>query len=54
MLVKCNYRKTLAPWSAQKAGKLDLFYKENGYMPALRPGEKEIIPEVHSFEKDNR
>ena len=43
--------KTLAPWSAQKAGKLDLFYKENGYMPALRPGEKEIIPEVHSFEK---
>lgn len=43
--------KTLAPWSAQKAGKLDLFYKENGYIPALRPGEKEIIPEVHSFEK---
>lgn len=43
--------KTLAPWSAKKAGELDKFYKENGYIPALYPGEKETIPEVHSFEK---
>lgn len=43
--------KTLAPWSAKKAGKLDEFYKEHGYIPALYPGEKETIPEVHGFEK---
>jgi predicted alpha-1,2-mannosidase len=43
--------KTLAPWSGKKAGALDLFYKENGYIPALKPGEKETIPEVHGWEK---
>lgn len=43
--------KTLAPWSGQKAGKLDAFYKTNGYIPALAEGEKETIPEVHSFER---
>lgn len=43
--------KTLAPWSGKPAGKLDQFYKDNGYIPALREGEKETIPEVHSFER---
>lgn len=43
--------KTLAPWSDRRAGRLDQFYKEKGYIPALRNGEKETIPEVHSFEK---
>jgi predicted alpha-1,2-mannosidase len=43
--------KTLAPWSGKPAGKLDEFYKENGYIPALAEGEKETIPEVHAFEK---
>ncbi len=43
--------KTLAPWSGMPAGELDRFYKENGYIPALREGEKETIPEVHSFER---
>lgn len=43
--------KTLAPWSSKKAGALDSFYKKNGYIPALHPGEKETIPEVHSWEK---
>ncbi len=43
--------KTLAPWSGKPAGKLDQFYKDHGYIPALRPGEEESIPEVHSFEK---
>lgn len=43
--------KTLAPWSGKPAGELDNFYKEHGYIPALREGEKETIPEVHSFEK---
>lgn len=42
--------KTLAPWSGKPAGELDQFYKENGYIPALQEGEKETIPEVHSFE----
>lgn len=43
--------KTLAPWSGKPAGKLDQFYKEHGYIPALKVGEKETIPEVHSFER---
>ena len=43
--------KTLAPWSGKPAGELDLFYKEHGYIPALREGEEETIPEVHSFER---
>lgn len=43
--------KTLAPWSAKKAGVLDQFFKDKGYFPALPPGEKETAPEVHGFEK---
>ena len=43
--------KTLAPWSGKPAGKLDEFYKEHGYIPALGENEKETIPEVHPFEK---
>lgn len=30
---------------------LDEFYKQNGYFPALSPGEVETVPEVHSWEK---
>ncbi|WP_308992387.1 GH92 family glycosyl hydrolase [Mariniflexile litorale] len=44
-------QKTLAPWSGKPAGELDLFYKNHGYIPALKDGEKETIPEVSSFEK---
>lgn len=43
--------KTLAPWSGKPAGELDRFYREHGYIPALRDDEKETIPEVHSFER---
>lgn len=43
--------KTLAPWSPKKAGVLDDFFKEQGYFPALAPGEEETVPEVHSWEK---
>ncbi len=43
--------KTLAPWSGKPAGKLDQFYKDHGYIPALKDSEKETISEVHSFEK---
>ncbi|GHE23427.1 GH92 family glycosyl hydrolase [Sphingobacterium griseoflavum] len=48
---KAVQEKTLAPWSAAPAGWLDQFYKEKGYIPALRPGEEETVPEVHKFEK---
>ncbi|WP_416442468.1 GH92 family glycosyl hydrolase [Leeuwenhoekiella sp. A16] len=44
-------KKTLAPWSGKPAGELDKFYREHGYIPALREGEPETIPEVNSFEK---
>lgn len=43
--------KTLAPWSGSPAGELDRFYKTHGYIPALREGEPETIPEVHHFER---
>ncbi len=43
--------KTLAPWSGAPAGELDQFYKEHGYIPALREGEQETIPEVNDFER---
>ncbi|MFC6859324.1 GH92 family glycosyl hydrolase [Zunongwangia atlantica] len=43
--------KTLAPWSGKPAGELDDFYKEHGFIPGLREGEEETIPEVSGFEK---
>lgn len=43
--------KTLAPWSSARAGWLDKFYKEQGYIPALVPGEEEGVLEVNSFER---
>ncbi|MEG2068091.1 MAG: GH92 family glycosyl hydrolase, partial [Tannerellaceae bacterium] len=43
--------KTLIPWSAAPAGWLDAFYKEHGYIPALKPGEKETVPNVSIWEK---
>jgi len=43
--------KTLAPWSDKKSGKLDDFFKEKGYFPALANGEQETIPEIDSWEK---
>ncbi|NDV84048.1 GH92 family glycosyl hydrolase [Bacteroides sp. 51] len=43
--------KTLIPWSGAPAGWLDDFYKKNGYIPALYPGEKETVPNVEPYEK---
>lgn len=43
--------KTLAPWSGEPAGYIDNFYKEHGYIPALRKGEEETDPNVSGFEK---
>ena len=46
--------KTLAPWSGIKGGEITKFYWENGYLPALAPGEQETADEVHPFENANR
>ena len=42
---------TLLPWRLGPKGPLDEFYGAHGYMPALRPGEIETVPEVSPFEK---
>jgi predicted alpha-1,2-mannosidase len=42
---------TMLPWSLAPRGPLDEFYSTHGYMPALRPGEKETVPGVAPFEK---
>jgi predicted alpha-1,2-mannosidase len=42
---------TLLPWRLGPKGPLDDFYAAHGYLPALRPGEKETDPRVHPFEK---
>lgn len=42
---------TLLPWRLVPKTSLDDFYAAHGYMPALRPGEKETVKEVHPFEK---
>lgn len=48
---KAIEEKTLIPWSGKPAGWLDDFYKEHGYIPALRPNEKETIANVSIWEK---
>ncbi len=42
---------TMLPWSLAPRGPLDEFYEAHGYMPALRPGEKETVPGVNPFER---
>ncbi len=48
---KRSLESTLLPWRLGPKTVLDEFYAEHGYMPALRPGEKETVAEVHPFEK---
>lgn len=43
--------KTLIPWSGEKAGELDQFYKEKGYFPSLAYGEEEYVGAVNNFER---
>ena len=50
-LRKRSLDSTLLPWRLGPKTPLDNFYAKHGYMPALRPGEKETYPEVHPFEK---
>ena len=42
---------TLCPWRREPAGSLDAFYKEQGYYPALKPGETETVPTVDPAQK---
>lgn len=42
---------TMLPWKNGPMCSLDSFYHKNGFYPALKPGEKETEPMVHSFEK---
>ena len=48
---KRSLETTLLPWSLGPKTPLDDFYNGHGYMPALRPGEKETYAQVHPFEK---
>ena len=50
-LKKNSLQATLLPWKNGPATSLDSFYNEHGYMPALKPGEKETVKEVHGFER---
>jgi len=42
---------TMVPWRMGSTCVLDTFYNENGYFPALHPGEKETVACVDPFEK---
>jgi predicted alpha-1,2-mannosidase len=42
---------TLLPWRNGVKTSIDVFYQSNGYFPALPPGVKETVEEVHPFEK---
>ncbi|WP_319589310.1 GH92 family glycosyl hydrolase [uncultured Draconibacterium sp.] len=45
------YDGTRVAWRTGAGCELDKFYLDNGYFPALNPGEKETVPEVDGFEK---
>ncbi|MBE0674635.1 MAG: GH92 family glycosyl hydrolase [Bacteroidales bacterium] len=42
---------TMVPWRMGEACELDSFFYDNGYFPALHPGEQETVSRVHPFEK---
>jgi len=42
---------TMLPWRNGPSTELDTFYRTYGFYPALEPGEKETVEEVHGFEK---
>jgi len=50
-LKKNSTEATLLPWRNGPATELDNFYAKNGYFPALKPGAKETVEQVHDFEK---
>ncbi len=42
---------TMLPWRNGPKTELDVFYRANGFYPALEPGEEETVEDVHGFEK---
>src|SRR5690554_3729979 len=44
---------TMIPWTRVPKTEIDDFYHENGWFPALHPGEKESISIVNPFEQRN-
>lgn len=50
-LKKNSLQATLLPWRNGPATSLDTFYTEHGYMPSLKPDEKETVKEVDDFER---
>lgn len=48
---KSILEESMIPWVFAPATELDEFYKQNGYFPALHPGEKETCPKVSAWEK---
>jgi len=50
-LKKNSLEGTWLPWRRGAKSSLDDFLNTNGYMPALHPGEKETIAEVHPRER---
>ena len=50
-LKKNSIEGTWLPWRKGPKCSLDDFLAEKGYMPALKPGEKETVSRVHPFER---
>lgn len=50
-MLKNGREATLLPWRNGPQCALDTFYREHGFYPALAPGEKETVKEVHPFER---
>ncbi len=44
-----SLQRTLLPWRTGPATPLDTFYNAHGYYPALRPGERETVPQVDTL-----
>ncbi|HXB59028.1 MAG TPA: GH92 family glycosyl hydrolase [Candidatus Acidoferrales bacterium] len=49
-LRKNSLEATLLPWRNGPLTSLDVFYNSHGWFPALRPGEKETVPQVNTNE----
>lgn len=50
-ILKNGEKATLLPWRNGPECSLDTFYRKHGFYPALEPGEKETVKEVHPFER---
>ncbi len=51
LMKKTMREESMIPWHRGPATELDRFYWDQGYFPALRPGESETVPEVKPGER---